>query len=80
MLRQMIEDPNMRAQSNDFQFLFGVAGNRGGRGGRGARVFGGRSNDINDRVNRMSQQEFENYMNELHLRDSKKPLKKDVLD
>ena len=27
----------------------------------------------------MNPREFENYMNELHLRDSKKPLKKDVL-
>ena len=75
MLRQMIEQPGLRHNSNQFQHIFGVRGGRGG--GRGGRV---RHTDINERVNRMNPQEFENYMNELHLRDSKKPLKKDVLE
>ena len=75
MLRQMIEQPGLRHNSNQFQHIFGPRGGRGG--GRGGRV---RHTDINERVNRMNPQEFENYMNELHLRDSKKPLKKDVLE
>lgn len=42
-------------------------------GGRG----GASSEDA--RVANMSEQQFENYMNELHMRDNKKPLKADFL-
>ena len=35
--------------------------------------------DDNDRVNRMNEQEFADHMNELFLRDNKKPLKQGFL-
>ena len=50
----------------------GVRGIFGGAPGMGPM-------DDNDRVNRMSEQEFADHMNELFLRDNKNPLKKGFL-
>ena len=36
-------------------------------------------NSENDRVNNMNQQEFDDYMNELHMRDNQKPINENVL-
>ena len=46
------------------------------RGGFGAMNLG---NSENDRVNNMNQQEFDDYMNELHMRDNQKPINENVL-
>ena len=66
----MIESGSLNSQNREsLRLIFGGGGPRHGH----------RINDENARVNRMNPQQFSEYMNELHLRDSKKPLKKDVL-
>ena len=37
------------------------------------------SNNENDRVNNMTEQEFSDYMNELHMRDNQKPINENIL-
>lgn len=45
------------------------------------REFGGMSAEMqaNERVNNMSQQQFEDHMNELYMRDNQKPVSATVL-
>jgi len=54
---------------NDFLHRRGYGAGRG-HGGGGSE---------NDRVNNMTEQQFMDHMNELHLRDNEKPIKLDVL-
>ena len=70
-----------QAGSNDM-FMRGVNRDIHRRGGppmHAPHMLNNRERRENDRVNRMSEQEFENYMNDLHIRDSVKPIKADLL-